>query len=165
MIILHFHCLFYYLVHASVHDMFFSFTDAALFLVSTKSHDFLRGSTRSSLHTAHALSKSDKMKSNSLRMLRKMAFHRGHDSWCWPNWARPLGSLNRPVATHAYPKFTDRGSPPDEWVRPCLSVCLIRPTAVIKLRDQVNILHTPVKQDLNRTWNAARHHPLSLVIT
>ena len=99
---------------------------------------------------------------NSLRIL---AFPRGHDSWCRPNWARPLGSLNRPVATHVYPKFTERGSPPDEWVSPCSSVCLIRHTAVIKLRDQVNIWHTPVKQDLNRTWNAARHHPLSLVIT
>ena len=90
----------------------------------------------------------------TLHMLRKMAFPRGHDSWCWPNWARPLGSLNRPVATHTYPKFTDRGAPPDEWVSPCLSVCLIRPTAVINLRDQVNIWRTPVKQDLNRTCSS-----------
>ena len=38
---------------------------------------------------------------NSLRMLRKVTLPRGHDSWCWPKEARPLGSRMRSGITQA----------------------------------------------------------------
>ena len=48
---------------------------------------------------------------NSLRMLRKLNFPRGRESWCWPKWVRPLTSgVKMRLFTAAFPARLTRGA-------------------------------------------------------